>query len=389
MKKSLAISLAIAMLATLGVSGAAQAAAVKAGAPCLKAGITKTVSTTKFTCVKVGKKTIWNKGVKIVAKPIASPTPISSLRPSETAAPGTALQPLTYGNLLASSVVNNVAFATNKVKSEAGKSATVIKLSTGPKLPPTQVQPHLSAVQRMLDVLRPTYEPSAVYVNLFAWQDFDWVDQAISNSGGNPRATQDGSSYSEIMKTFQTCRAANGAVGRLGPVMNQCISDTMPAWITLETSTHELFHTFQMTVGGNNVPVWLLEGGANLAGTYFSASTYPEIFLNRRETLFRYFTRETDNDFRVAVRDGNQNEIVARFKALEGPNAPSAIRNSSYLLGELASEVLIAVDGWDKWVALHTGLKSKSFAENFKEVYGITLDQFYPIAAKYVLSQKP
>lgn len=388
MKKSLSLLLTLALVASLGISVSAQAASVKAGATCAKAGITKTVGTTKFTCAKSGKKTLWNKGVKIVAAPKASPT--ASPKPSATAPKtGASLEPLTYDNLPIDSVINNVGYLTSKARSEAGKSATSISLATGPKLPTSQVQPHLNAVQRMLDVLKPTFEPGTVYVNFFDWRDFDWVDQAITNSGGNPKATSNGSSYSELMKATRTCSSSNGAIGRLGPVMNLCISDTKPMWITLETSTHELFHTFQMTVGGPKVPVWLLEGGANLAGTYFTAATYSEMSQNRRETLNRLFMRDTDNDFRAAVAAGNQGAVIARFKELEGPNAHSTIRNSSYLLGALASEVLIAVDGWDKWVALHTGLKTKSLAENFKAVYGMTLDEFYPIAAKYVLTQKP
>jgi hypothetical protein len=39
-------------------------AAAKAGAKCAKAGATETVGSTKFTCIKSGKKLVWNKGVK-------------------------------------------------------------------------------------------------------------------------------------------------------------------------------------------------------------------------------------------------------------------------------------------------------------------------------------
>lgn len=39
-------------------------AAAKAGAACSKAGATETVGSTKFTCIKSGKKLVWNKGVK-------------------------------------------------------------------------------------------------------------------------------------------------------------------------------------------------------------------------------------------------------------------------------------------------------------------------------------
>ena len=55
------------------------AASPKAGGTCAKAGATAANSNMKFTCVKSGKKLLWNKGVQIsVSKPAASPTPKST-----------------------------------------------------------------------------------------------------------------------------------------------------------------------------------------------------------------------------------------------------------------------------------------------------------------------
>lgn len=42
-----------------------QAAAPKSGAACIKVGSTQTFAGKKFTCIKVGKKLLWNNGVKI------------------------------------------------------------------------------------------------------------------------------------------------------------------------------------------------------------------------------------------------------------------------------------------------------------------------------------
>ena len=48
-------------------------AAVKAGANCKKVGIKSAVGNKTFTCIKSGRKLVWNKGV--VIKPIPTPTP--------------------------------------------------------------------------------------------------------------------------------------------------------------------------------------------------------------------------------------------------------------------------------------------------------------------------
>ena len=51
-------------------------AAAKAGAKCNKAGITTVTSGKTFTCIKSGKKLVWNKGIKVVAG--SNPTPASA-----------------------------------------------------------------------------------------------------------------------------------------------------------------------------------------------------------------------------------------------------------------------------------------------------------------------
>lgn len=80
--RSLVLSIALAAVLITPISNAA----VKAGSACTKSGAISSTSTTKFTCVKSGKKLIWNKGVAI-AKPTAqlTPEPTTSNSPTPTA----------------------------------------------------------------------------------------------------------------------------------------------------------------------------------------------------------------------------------------------------------------------------------------------------------------
>lgn len=57
--------------------------AVKAGATCSKVGSNAIQAGRKFTCVKSGKKLIWNKGVSL-PKPVPTPTPSTSSAPANT-----------------------------------------------------------------------------------------------------------------------------------------------------------------------------------------------------------------------------------------------------------------------------------------------------------------
>ncbi|CAN2226008.1 hypothetical protein MCEMRE191_01340 [Candidatus Nanopelagicaceae bacterium] len=61
-------------------------AAVKAGSNCSKLGATSTYAGKKYTCIKSGKKLVWNKGVT-VTKPVPAITPTPSPSPTQTSAP--------------------------------------------------------------------------------------------------------------------------------------------------------------------------------------------------------------------------------------------------------------------------------------------------------------
>lgn len=94
MKKSFVAAILTAVVSVSTLAGApATAATAKAGAACAKPGITQVVKsaskTTKFTCVKSGKKSVWNKGVASVAKPISqpAPTPTPTVLPFDSTKP--------------------------------------------------------------------------------------------------------------------------------------------------------------------------------------------------------------------------------------------------------------------------------------------------------------
>lgn len=63
-------------------------AAIKAGATCGKLGATSSFSGLKFTCIKSGKKLIWNKGIAIKKQPVAnSELPKPSISPTPLPTP--------------------------------------------------------------------------------------------------------------------------------------------------------------------------------------------------------------------------------------------------------------------------------------------------------------
>ena len=96
MKRPLIALLAITLIAT----PLSAMAAVKSGDPCKKVGRTATANGKKFTCIKSGKKLIWNKGVA-APKPTVSPkpTPLPSSLPTPVPTPTPTIVPLTSSPL--------------------------------------------------------------------------------------------------------------------------------------------------------------------------------------------------------------------------------------------------------------------------------------------------
>ncbi|MEO0016648.1 MAG: hypothetical protein RL589_1129 [Actinomycetota bacterium] len=88
MKKILlSLTLVFALVAPMSAT-----AAIKAGTSCKKVGQTSTYAGKKYTCVKSGKKLVWNKGVTIakptpVATPTPTPTPVATPTPTPTPTP--------------------------------------------------------------------------------------------------------------------------------------------------------------------------------------------------------------------------------------------------------------------------------------------------------------
>ena len=66
----------------LAISPAISSGAVKAGDACKKAGQVSNAAGKKYTCIKKGKKLVWNKGVVVITpKPTPTPTPTPSIDP--------------------------------------------------------------------------------------------------------------------------------------------------------------------------------------------------------------------------------------------------------------------------------------------------------------------
>lgn len=123
------IALVFAVVISL-LFGATAFAAVKAGSACTKLGATSTVSGKKFTCIKSGKKLVWNKGV-LINKPTVivpeSSKPTSPLKPDNNKSKFESLKPTLEQPNYYSHLVNKTEF-TIQFKVEANATGGYIEI---------------------------------------------------------------------------------------------------------------------------------------------------------------------------------------------------------------------------------------------------------------------
>ena len=82
------LRLFLALVLTISLVTAPSFASVKAGAKCTKAGVTTTVAGKKFTCIKSGKRLVWNRGVAVKAAPKPNLNPVfKPVEPTPTPTP--------------------------------------------------------------------------------------------------------------------------------------------------------------------------------------------------------------------------------------------------------------------------------------------------------------
>ena len=124
-------------------------AAVKAGSICAKLGVTSTASGKKFTCIKSGKKLIWNKGV-----PLAQPTPI--VTPAQRA-------------------YNNIVDYYNK----APKASYEITKVTHPKVTQKTIEKILARYESAIPFWQESFAVKKVYIIIGNNDEIMWVKNQL------------------------------------------------------------------------------------------------------------------------------------------------------------------------------------------------------------------
>lgn len=370
-KRIFAICLAI-FLALQTISAEA---AVKAGTSCKTLGITSIASGKTFTCIKSGKKLIWDKGIKTrnTSPAVQSPNAI--------------VQPTSFDDLVKNyQGIASAAWSKSKTQIQSGSGVdTKLKLIVGPNSKLIYKDP-LKAMN-LINRLYANY-PYTAEINfvVFNYQDRDWaikqMDSIIPSAGSEwvsrvACATQatcwgggsffDGSNKFLIMLTSE-------------------INDLNHTSGTLEA--HEYTHIVQqMSISKNRPaqeflydpwpPTWYWEGQAHFAQHAAIYSDSFEKYLDeRKNTAGELFS---DSIY--------TSEYIEKYFVFNAPAdwQKNYIRWNQYDLGAMFVEILTALKGptstMEMWKLARNGMP---FPAAFESIYGISFSKALPIMAKAI-----
>jgi hypothetical protein len=383
-------------------------AAVKPGTVCKKLGQSSTTAGIKYTCVKSGKKLIWNKGV-VVKKPIpvgtpmpapsASPTPTPSPSatptPSPKPTPTPTSTPIPKAPTSFDDLVENyqgiayAAWSKSREKILASKKTEItLKMVMGPTSKLTYTEP-LIPIELVTRMYAGSVEPIEIYYLAFNYADRNWaVDQMESilpNSGS--RWVTD-----TACRTKETCWGGgsfyNGTNRYLIVLaVELLIQDHLDGTV----EAHEFTHTLQQMNFKKGrpaqeflydpwPPTWYWEGQAHF-------TQHVAVFHDSFSEYLKYRNKS------LGELSSNPRFTSELFETYFVFNAPETWQKNferwyQYSIGALFVEVLTALKGPDAamemWRITGTGVNFKSA---FERVYGISYEKALPLITKAIALQ--
>jgi hypothetical protein len=353
-------------------------AAVKAGATCTKLGLTSTTAGKKYTCIKSGKKLVWDKGVTVLA-PKASipvgPTSFSDLQANYAGVPYWAWKK-----------------SADVLTSSKAKSAK-LTLLIGPNTHPGNEIPQMAISQ--VSRLFPNYKESKEFVLIyFNYKDAGWAESQFNKYIGTDGGYDTSGSVQKICPSEVACASGLAVKNQVTGISVSLVTAGTASlsdkrFLNGVLEAHEYFHTIQNAqfenVSNNTamMPRWLHEG---------SASFVEDAAINY-DSFDKYKTQKTSNIQGLLYRkEFNEQKLISFL------DAPSLGKDWSswdsydpsrvYDIGMLVTEIMVSIKGpesiMEQYKLVAAGL---SYQQAFEKVFGISWSEGVKIIAKVLAKQ--
>ena len=350
----------------------------KAGASCSKQGAVQTFKSVKHTCIKSGRKLVWNKGVRVVsrskasaaaAKP-ATPTPIDTPAPVATPTPF-----IPWSTDVTARQVSDAAQKNFRAWAAAQANKPVdhqFFIQDG--VFPNRAKSLAAADKTGTQLFSQFFSTKSITV---IGRTEAWVVQKLNSLGGDFNSCS--INYVPGLDFCWDAQSLQGMVVLTDAVFNP--SDLGGDGSSL--LAHEYFHLVQYQLSNSArkhtirdgsaatahlFPAWFAEGTAEFAGFSIATLAMDSEYWQGRAAM---------NTYGIGDPAANRNALVdAEIRTYSGtqPNGPV----NPYMIGRTATEYLVASAGFqamlDVWL---TFKETKNFEKSFVKAIGITKDEFY------------
>jgi hypothetical protein len=354
-------------------------AAVKPGTVCKKVGQTSTSSGIKYTCIKSGKKLVWNKGVAIKKPaPVASPTPSATATPTPTATPTASAMPTPTKFEPWSTNIDSKMLSDEAQKSFLAWAQT----RTGATKNHTQQIQENKNTNR-INLLKKSDDLGAQLFSSYFKQgsttvigaNEGWTLEQLAKNGWTVNKCSD-----QYMSGVELCLEGTKYQGYV--ITSDSFYDARnPGRDGAALLAHEYFHLVQANLIGSRdlfrtksddpqtakaFPAWFAEGTAEFVGYSVGALSQNASYWDGRGTALSYAppgeatNRNSIADYEIRTCCGNGT-----------PTYP-------YNIGHVATEYIVASVGFQKLLDIFVDFgKSNDFEKSFESVTGISKQTFY------------
>jgi hypothetical protein len=366
-KRELTFITLFALLLTLPLTPSQ--AAVKAGDSCTKAGLKSVASGKTFTCVKSGKKFVWDKGVA-VTKPTVVSTP--SATPTATPTPTPTPTPeIVYATLWEkykwskpSSSASVAMAATEKFKAYAAtnrSASTTVKIVAQDGVDTTLLK-WVTDGSTFVSKVFSYPQLSGPFVAVIA-KDKEFAEKTYNENG----YTKDAKSLANY---FDKAPAHGGPPNTYNNTMimskGLLVSDKVGI---MQMPGHETFHFIQKSIAGQSAS----PDGLGIAPQWFWEG--PSVFIGLQAANHLALLDYATEGRAFAVKRSITSDVKSLKLAEVTKNDGSA---DPYGIGAIATEFLVANVGMDKFMGIYNNLgKNMKFTDAFKSATGVELADFY------------
>jgi hypothetical protein len=371
-------------------------AAAKAGGSCTKLGATSTSLGKKYTCIKNGRKLVWNNGVPVikpvpVVSPTASPTPIPTPTPTSSSKPSISSDPIaptSFDNLLdRHKGIGPAVWKEAQTLANAGNQTSEFEIQIGPNTTPAPlVSNPLNYLSRISKLWSNYTQPTKTKVFLFNVNDVSWVQQKNRDLGGSFHTPE---TIAGACTSAENCSSFGGAYKGLGQlfigVQIKNFDDYSIGFVRGNFG-HEYTHTVQYTAlsapANVKLPCWYAEGQPQVPGQTLGFETQANYLKSRTS-----WTSKSPG-----ILGDYSSDSILKFYAMTGGSGTGTCnadyRPRVYDVGYMTVEALASIKGIQSTMDVVVGVgKGKTFDESFKNVYGISWAEASPILAKVVSAE--